>query len=486
MSKFNQTNTNKTVNKSGHTAFSMKDKEKLMTMVLTTLFNEQKFYGDNSKELVKIAERVAVKEPKFISNLALFARKEFHLRSVAHVLTCIVANVNEAKEYIKRTVNGVVERADDLTEILACYISMYGKPIPNGLKKALGVNLKRFNKFALSKYNGANKSVKFKDILKLCHVKPDNKEQSELFKKVLEDRLEVAVRWETEVSTKGNNEKTWEELIENNQLGYMAMLRNLRNILNAKPKNIQKVFDKLSNRNEVLKSKQLPFRFYSAYKELVKLPNCSSKVVDTLGLAIGYSVENVDMLKGKTLIAIDRSGSMDSKVSSNSETICYDIAKLLGVMTAHLSEDNVVVTFASSGWYSSGETVRKANISRFGNMLEQVNQLPSCGGGTPMEAPFLWAIKNKINVDRIIVISDNEANSAKNTIQSYLERYKREVNKDVWLHAIDLQGYGTQQFIGSKVNIIAGWSEKVLDFIGLVEQGTDSLMKRIENYGGND
>lgn len=228
MSKFNQTNTNKTVNKEGHVAYSMQDKEKLVTMVLTSFFNEQKFYGDNSKELVEVAKRVAVKEPLFVANLAVYARKEFHLRSIAHVLTCIVANINESKKYISRTVSNVVERADDLTEILACYISMFGKPIPNGLKKALASNLKRFNEFQISKYNGGTKTVKFKDILKLTHVKPKNNEQSELFKKIIEDKLEVATRWETEVSTKGNNEETWESLIDKNQLGYMAMLRNLR------------------------------------------------------------------------------------------------------------------------------------------------------------------------------------------------------------------------------------------------------------------
>ena len=486
MSKFNQTNTNKTVNKSGHAAYSMKDKELLVTQVLTTFFNESKFYGDNSKKLVETAERVAKKEPSFVSNLAAYARKEFHLRSVAHVLTCIVANVVESKPFIRRTVDAVVERADDLTEILACYISMYGKPIPNGLKKALGANLKRFNEFQLSKYNGGQKSVKFKDILRLTHVKPDNKEQEELFKKVLEDNLATATRWETELSTKGNNTETWESLIDNNQLGYMALVRNLRNILqaNLSKDRMNKVCEILSDSNKVAKSKLLPFRYYSAYKEVTKLPQCSSKLIDALGMAIEHSVSNIEGFKGKTLIAIDASGSMDSKVSSNSDTICYEIASLLGVIAAHLAEENVVVTFRNARWWCSNskENVVKQHISRHGNMLEQMNQLPKCGGGTPMEAPFEWAINNKVNVDRIIVLSDNEVNSHTSAIQSYFEKYKKEVNANTYLHAIDLQGYGTQQFMGKNVNIIAGWSEKVLGFISLVEEGLDNQVKRIENY----
>lgn len=484
MSKFNQTNTNKTTNKSGHVAYSMQDKELLVTQVLTTFFNESKFYGDTSKKLVETAERVAKKEPSFISNLAAYARKEFHLRSVAHVLTCIVAHEVESKPFIRRTVDAVVERADDLTEILACYISMYGKPIPNGLKKALGANLKRFNEFQLSKYNGGQKSVKFKDILRLTHVKPDNKEQEELFRKVLDDTLATATRWETELSTKGNNTETWESLIDNNQLGYMALVRNLRNILqaNLSKERMEKICNTLSNPDKVAKSKLLPFRFYSAYKEVSKLSQCSSKLIDALGMAIEHSVSNIAGFKGKTLVAIDASGSMSDKVSSNSDTTCYEIASLLGVIAAHLAEENIVVIFRSSGWWNSSSEVTKINTSRYGNMLEQVKGLPNCGGGTPMEAPFVWATQNKINVDRIIVLSDNEVNSKSNTIQSYFERYKKEVNPNTYLHAIDMQGYGTQQFMGKNVNIIAGWSEKVLEFVSLVEEGLDSQVKRIENY----
>ena len=51
----------------------------------------------------------------------------------------------------------------------------------------------------------------------------------------------------------------------------------------------------------------------------------------------------------------------------------------------------------------------------------------------------------------------------------------------MWVHAVDLQGYGTQQFIDGKTNIIAGWSEKVLEFILLAENGVDLLIKRIES-----
>ena len=49
MSKFNTTATIKTTNKAGHVAYGMTDKSKLVTQVLCSFINEQKFYGDNTK-----------------------------------------------------------------------------------------------------------------------------------------------------------------------------------------------------------------------------------------------------------------------------------------------------------------------------------------------------------------------------------------------------------------------------------------------------
>ena len=41
MAKFNTAQTNKTVNKSGHAAYKMRDKEKLVTQVLCSFFDEK-------------------------------------------------------------------------------------------------------------------------------------------------------------------------------------------------------------------------------------------------------------------------------------------------------------------------------------------------------------------------------------------------------------------------------------------------------------
>ena len=44
-------------------------------------------------------------------------------------------------------------------------------------------------------------------------------------------KIPTPVTWETQLSEKGNSADNWEELIRSRKLPFMAMLRNLRNML---------------------------------------------------------------------------------------------------------------------------------------------------------------------------------------------------------------------------------------------------------------
>lgn len=83
-------------------------------------------------------------------------------------------------------------------------------------------------------------------------------------------KLEIPQTWEVEVSKKGNKKEVWEEIVENKNLGILATLRNLRNILtsSASAETLQSIVTQLSEADAIIKSKVLPFQFYSAYKEV--------------------------------------------------------------------------------------------------------------------------------------------------------------------------------------------------------------------------
>ena len=477
MAKFNSPATIKTVNKSGHVAYGMTDKAKLVTQVLTSFFQESKFYGDNSTEMQKVIKNVIEKDPQFVSKLAVFARREFNMRSVAHVLTAYLAHEPKGKPYVRKTVKGVSLRGDDVTEIMSFYLSTFGKPVPNSLKKGINDVLLGFDEYTLAKYKGEGKAVKMRDLICLCRPKPKDKAQEALWKRCLEGTLEVPTTWETQLSANGNNAETWEKLIDSGKLNYMAAIRNLRNILTAKPRNVDKVLAKIADPVAVRKSRQLPFRFLSAYKSLGN--NGSSKVYDALEAAADASVDNLPKIPGTTVIAVDVSGSMGSNISSKSDVRCCEIAMMLGMIANRICENAILYTFDTS--------IKKYDVSHRTAILYTTIHSAMHGGGTNMSLPFEKMMRDHVNCDRVIILSDNEVNCGyswwhSKTVQALADEYRRTTGNDIWVHAIDLQGYGTQQFAGAKTNIVAGWSEKVFDFILLAEQGEGTLEKAIASY----
>ncbi|KAF7699669.1 hypothetical protein HF521_002627 [Silurus meridionalis] len=86
-------------------------------------------------------------------------------------------------------------------------------------------------------------------------------------------RLKQPETWETRLSQEGNKAETWEKLIDNNSLPFMAMLRNLRNMITQgiSNKHHDKILKRLNSKSAVIQSRQFPFRFLSAYKVVLGL-----------------------------------------------------------------------------------------------------------------------------------------------------------------------------------------------------------------------
>lgn len=474
MSKFNTTNTIKTTNHEGHAAYSMPDKGRLITQVLTSFFNEAKFYSKDDSDMVETIKRVIKADPDFVSRLAVYARRVFNMRSVAHVLTAYLAHEPEGKPFVKNTIKGITVRGDDVTELMSFYLSEFGKPIPNSLRKGIEEVFGGFDEYTLAKYKGEGKSVKMRDLLCLCRPAPKDEAQSDLWKRLLEGKLETPMTWETQLSANGNNKQTWEALIDSGKVGYMALLRNCRNIIEARPSNIEKVWQTIENPEAVRRSKQLPFRFLSAYKQIAAI--AGSRALDALESAVEASVGNIEKIPGTTVIAVDASGSMGCPVSAKSSVYCVEIGMMLGLIANRICDNSIFYTFDNE--------LQKQIVSRRTNILDACVHSAHAGGGTNMRLPFQAMIADKVDADRIIVISDNECNDTywHEPVQVIADRYRQKTGNDIWVHAIDLMGYGTQQFTGRKTNIIAGWSEKVLEFIRLAEQGEGTLEKTIAAY----
>ena len=149
--------------------------------------------------------------------------------------------------------------------------------------------------------------------------------------------------------------------------------------------------------------------------------------------------------------------------------------------------------FPESVYKDSSECgYRIANYGKYDSVLENALQNSFAGGGTDLSLPMEYALKIDKGkrfkpFDRVIYFSDNECNRGlETTIQGLADKYRRKYNKDFWVHGVDLQGYGTQQFCGARFNLIAGWSERILSFITLAEAGMGNMVKAVEAYNTSE
>src|ERR1700744_6610420 len=158
-----------TTNLAGGRAFSQSTKDELVSILLTSTLGDQ-FYRSGDATTERVKELVASTDDKaFVAKAAIYARTEAGMRSVSHLVAAELARGVRGAPWTKRFYDRVVHRPDDVLEILACYLAVYGRPIPNALKKGLGTALARFDEYQLAKYRKTRAEIALVDAVNLVH-----------------------------------------------------------------------------------------------------------------------------------------------------------------------------------------------------------------------------------------------------------------------------------------------------------------------------
>ena len=398
---------------------------------------------------------------------------------------------------MRKTVGKVIGRADEITEMLA-YYQMANKRagskklnrLSKQMQKGIADAFNKFDEYQFAKYNRAAE-IKLRDALFLVHPKAKDEKQQALFDKIASDTLNVAYTWETELSKAGQKEakteaekaaafkETWEKLIDSGKMGYMATLRNLRNILNYKVsvEHVEKVAEFLANPYQVSKSKQFPFRFLAAHNELTKVVSGQTPtLLDALENALKASAANIKGFDANTKVVVgaDLSGSMQTRLSAKSSLNYMDVGLILAVLLKTRCRDVITGVF--------GETYKTAALSS-GNVLENVNKLRrmDVGHSTNGYLVIKDLIKRKYVADKVMIFTDCQLwNSnwgrSNETIEKYWNQYKR-IAPNAKLYLFDLAGYGTSPVntLRNDVVMIGGWSDKVFDVLEAIENGGTAI-----------
>lgn len=472
MSRFNTvTKPTLATNAAGGQAFAQSPELELISMLLTSFANDQ-FYRTADAGFQRMKDIIAVCDKKFVAKAAIYARTKFGMRSISHVAASELAKHIGGEKWAKDFYDKIVYRPDDMMEILSYHTTNNGK-IPNSVKKGFAKAFDKFNKYALAKYRSEGKGFKLIDVVNLCHPVPteENREAIEL---LIKGGLKSFDTWETELTKAGQiatseDEKAdfkkdvWVKLIGERKIGYFALLRNLRNIMEQAPEVLKEACEMLCDESLIKKSLVLPFRFSTAYDEIQKVSNGkhTRDVLVALSKAVDISLSNVPKFDGETLVVLDRSGSMEGKPAQ--------IGSLFSAVLIKASNADFL-TFADDAEYR--------NVNPLDSTLTLAQGMRFASGGTNFHSIFQIANRK---YDRIIILSDMQGWVGHHTPISTFKQYKDRTGANPFIYSFDLNSYGTMQLPEQKVFCIAGFSEKIFEIMGLMEQNKKALINEVNN-----
>ena len=453
-----------------------------------------------------------------------------------------------SKRNRKENEGGVIYRIDDMTEIIACYIAKNGiKPgdkwtMPKAMKIGFKTAIENADAYELAKYQMKSNTISLVDIVNLVHPLQTQKQgfvkvPLDDFKKALkgtkfekeydfsqlnsdenimeipalralilgllkqfntvEDKNTEAGKQVSEMVKSGELSKeeaekvltekkteNYEELIKTKKIGYLALLRNLRNIIKTGNMNVlDQACELLVNQDFIRKSLVWPHQIDLALEVMLLEFNGRqlAKVTKALDEAYELSIPNLEKLlpEGKTAIVFDTSASMTSgRISldnrkSGSKAPLEKAALIAATFAKGVCGD--VYHFASgsekiTGWNpnDSINTLKKRFMSYMGKQ----------GHGTEFGACFKEFVRLNERYDRVIIISDMQDGYGR-----VEDRFKTYTNKfgTPYVYLIDIVGYQTTAAIkaGQKVFRLYGYSSDIYEKIPQMEININEVIDAI-------
>jgi len=435
----------------------------------------------------------------------------------------------------KENRGGIVYRLDDMAEILACYQAKNGveAPLPNAIKKGFKEAIEHSDAYTLAKYQMKSRGVSLVDIVNLVHplqtkmqgtvdidvaefqkaVKGTKFEKDPFETKdgkvtiptlkalvlgvlkqfnTVEDKNTEAGKTVAEKVKKGeitaeqakvelNEAKTenYEELIKTKKIGYLALLRNIRNILKTNNTELLNMAcEQLVDEQFIKKSLVFPHQIDLALEVMLEefKGHILSKVVTALNTAYERSIPNLSELfnEGRTAVVLDVSGSMSSHINTG---------KGRSGSTSALDKGSLVAATLAKGigaelfvFASSASAVKYNPLDTINTLKHNLLHSHGVGGGTYWGNIFpLLSQHGKF--DRVFIISDEQgADQVESTYKSYCAKYG---TPNVFV--INMCGYAPTMIKEStKVHRLYGYTADIYETAKRVEIDLEAVIHEIE------
>jgi len=467
---------NQDVNKAGGVGYSLSAKSELVSLLLTSLA-EDKYYERADAQTTRLMGLMGQVDPLFAAKAAIYARDTFGMRSITHLAAAALAGASFPEK--RAFYRAVVVRPDDALSILAAY-GVDGKPIPNAMKRGIADKLAVFKPETLAKYKSTDREVNMYDAINLVHPK------SAAVNAFMNGTISSADTWEVALSASKDKAASWRSLVLENKLGIMALLRNLRNIIENCERDsevMNAVAVQLTDTDAIMRSRLFPYRFLAAYQTFmgnnrygsfgVRAATAPQKILTAINRAAEISLVNVPELEGSTGLLLDISGSMHTTMSDKSQMRMVDAGAMLGAMLFKKNPDSELVKF--------GTHARKFSVNADMPLLEIAKFFATGDGlgcGTNLPSGF-DALSGKH--DRVIIVSDMQT-WMRYGGQRVWSGYNRRTGANSFGYEIDLGGYGQTalQNRDSREFHLSTISDKVFLVMNGLETGGAGLVETIE------
>jgi len=478
-----------TRNLAGGEAHALTPRYQAATLILSSLLKDR-FYAAGSEDAKRVAGIVADLakngDALFAAKAAVYARRTHGLRSITHAVAGEIGRHCQGQAWGKRFYDRVVRRPDDACEIIGYSLASFGKTLPNAMKRGVATALGRFDAYQLAKWRGGKHAVSLVDVVNLCH--PKGAEGSALAQ-LVKGTLAGADTWERALTSAGVSAKAstetveqaaekatelksaaWSRLLAERKLGYLAVLRNLRNIVEQAPESVDAACAVITDAAAIRKALVFPFQFVTAADALRAIGGSEAKrALAAVSMAVDLALANVPELPGRTLVAVDDSGSMTSGAAGKRP---IDIAALFAAVLVKRLPEATLLCFSDDARY------RTVDVTNGTLAIAEEIKASVKSGGTNFHAIFEKAGKRPY--DRIVILSDMQGWMGVGTPDGVFAAYRERSRCDPFVYSFDLNGHGTAQLAGEKVCTLAGWSDKVFDVMKLVEQDREALIGEIE------
>ena len=481
-------------------------KSELFLLAVTSMVGEDTFYesaADRDARLRGLVARLAVEEFEWTLGLVGWLRTGALLRSVATVAAAEAVRARLAAGEAggnRALVRAAFARADEPGEFLAYWTSRYGRRLPQPVKRGVAdavVNL--YSERSLVKYDSDARGFRFADVIELTHPVPRDARQAALFRYALDRRHNRPFNAPAELSLLAARERllalpvperrsvltgslgdpgdvlaqagmTWESLAGWLQgpldaiaweavipaMGYMALLRNLRNFdaAGVSDRVAEQAAHRLADADEVARSRQLPLRFLSAYRAAPSL-----RWAWALERALQASLANVPALPGRTLVLVDRSGSMFAPLSRRAQVTRADAAAVFGTALALRAQAADLVEF--------GTTSRAVRVRKGASVLSVADGFGNRGGTNTADA----VRRHYARHDRVVLVTDEQAWAGRRGADP-----TDAVPTHVPVYTFNLAGYryGHGPSGAGNRHTFGGLTDQAFAAIPLLESGRDS------------